>query len=303
MDTRSFNVLHNAGNENVLSVADGVHFYLRAHQVLIHKHGVFYLLRKYYVHVLRHVRFGIAYLHVLTAQHVGRTEQRGIAYLARHLDCLFLGHDGVAAGALDFQLFQQFVEAFPVLRHVDVFRLRAEYGNILLAQHFGQLYSRLSAESHDHAVRLFRVDYGKHVLVGKRLEIKPVGGVEVGGHGFGVVVDDNHFVPLVFQRPHAVHGSVVEFYALAYSYGTGTEDYHLLLVAPQVVDKFARLVLVVVRGVEVRRLGGKLRRARVDHFIGSVSGIFHLLSAYVFYRGVEVTHFLGAQIQLVGELA
>ena len=40
MDAGALDVLHDAGDENVLPVADGVDLQLRAHQILIDEHGV-----------------------------------------------------------------------------------------------------------------------------------------------------------------------------------------------------------------------------------------------------------------------
>ena len=131
----------------------------------------------------------------------------------------------------------------------------------------GQLYGRLSAERHDRAVRFFGRYDVVDVLGRERLEIQPVCGVEVGGHRFGVVVDYGDVAARLFERPHAVDGRVVEFDALAYSYGTGAEDYDAALARRPFLHEFRRLVLVVVRGIEVRRFGGELRAAGVDHLI------------------------------------
>ena len=42
MDARPLDVLHDAGDEVVLAVADGVHLHLGAHQVFVDEHRVFH---------------------------------------------------------------------------------------------------------------------------------------------------------------------------------------------------------------------------------------------------------------------
>ncbi len=72
-------VLHDAGDENVHSVRDGVHLQLRAHEVLVTEHGVVYGLGEYYVHVALYVVLREGYGHVLAAYDIGRAKQNRVA--------------------------------------------------------------------------------------------------------------------------------------------------------------------------------------------------------------------------------
>jgi hypothetical protein len=60
----------------------------------------------------------------------------------------------------------------------------------------------------------------EHVLQRERLEVQPVGGVVVGGHGLGVAVDHHGLVAGGRQRQAGVHAGVVELDALADAVGT-----------------------------------------------------------------------------------
>ncbi len=75
-------------------------------------------------------------------------------------------------------------------------------GTPVAVQRLGEVDRRLPAELHDHAVRLLVLDDVEHVLDRQRLEVEPVGGVEVGGDGLRVVVDDDRLVARLPQRPH-----------------------------------------------------------------------------------------------------
>ena len=301
VDARPLDVLHDAGDEDVPAVADRVDLELFAHKVLVDEDGVLDLLRQDDVHIFDDVGVSVTHGHILTAEDVRGTQQRRITYLVCDLERLFLGHDREALGALDLQLFEQFVKPFAVLRGVDVLRLSAEDAYLLAAKHLGQLDRRLSAECDDDAVRLLGVEYAEHVLVRQRLEVQPVGGVEIGGDGLGVVVDDDHLEPLAFERPDAVDGRIVELDALSYADGTGAEDDDLLLVGRMLFEELLRLVLVVVGGIEVRRLRLEFRRAGVDHLVGGIALVRDLLAAYLLDGLVKIAHLLCLEVELVGE--
>ncbi|MPM17474.1 hypothetical protein SDC9_63869 [bioreactor metagenome] len=92
-----------------------------------------------------------------------------------------------------------------------------------------ELDGSLSAERDDDPVRLFRLDDVHHVLRRERLEIQPVGCIEVRRDRFRVVVDDDHLEARALKRPDAVHGSIVELDALADANRPRTEhDYAAL---------------------------------------------------------------------------
>ena len=53
MDAGALDVLHDAGDEVILAVADGVYLHLLAHHVLVDEHGVFDLMGGDDRHVFR----------------------------------------------------------------------------------------------------------------------------------------------------------------------------------------------------------------------------------------------------------
>ena len=53
-----------------------------------------------------------------------------------------------------------------------------------------------------------------HVLEDERLEVEPVGGVEVRGHRFGVVVDQDRILSRATDGVDRMHATVVELDAL-----------------------------------------------------------------------------------------
>ena len=122
----------------------------------------------------------------------------------------------------------------------------------------------LTAEGNDHAYGLFNVYYVHDVLKAKRLKIEPVGCVEVGGDGFGVVIDDNDLVAQLLERFYAVDRAVIKFNALTDADRSAAENYYSLLFA---LDKGASLTVPVKGRVKIRRFSSKLRGTGIDHFI------------------------------------
>ena len=119
MDAGALDVLHNARNQDVLAVADGVDLQLGAHQVFIDQNGILDLLRQNDGHIFLDIRVVKGDDHVLAAQHVGRPHQHRIPDPIGDLQGFLGGHHRKALGALHMVFFQQLVEPFPVLRHID----------------------------------------------------------------------------------------------------------------------------------------------------------------------------------------
>ena len=93
----------------------------------------------------------------------------------------------------------------------------------------GEVDGGLTAELNDRVVRLLGLDDAGHVLRGQRLKVQTVSGVEVGGNGLRVVVDDNGLAAELLQRPDRVNRAVVELDALTDTDRTGAENQNLLL--------------------------------------------------------------------------
>ena len=99
------------------------------------------------------------------------------------------------------------------------------------------------------------------VLEGEGLEVQLVGDVEVGGYGLGIRVHHDGLVARFPQSQGGGDAAVVELNSLADAVGAAPQDDHLLPVGAH------RLVLPLVRGVEVRRLRGELAGAGVHRLV------------------------------------
>lgn len=144
-------------------------------------------------------------------------------------------------------------------------RGRTDDRHAVVLEGLGQAQRGLAAELDDHtgdrAGQRLRVDDLQHVLERQRLEVQTVGGVVVRGDGLGVAVDHHGLVARVAEREGGVDAGVVELDALADAVRTGTQDDHRGLLARR------DLRLLVVRGVEVRRLRRELGGAGVDRLV------------------------------------
>ena len=306
VDARALHMLHNAGNEDVLPVADSVHLNLHAGQVLVNQHRVVLLVGEDDGHVLLNVLVAIGDNHVLPAQHIAGPHQHRIAQVPSGGKGLLRGHDGVALGTLDAGTLQQLVEPLPVLGHIDGVGGGAQDGDVVGRQGLGELDGRLAAESHHHADGLLDVDDVQHVLGGQGLKVQPVAGVKVGGHGFRVVVDDDHLIPQLPQGHDTVDAGVVELNALADADGAGAQHDHRLLL-PVFPDKLQGLVLAagflrVVGGVEIGGVGGELPGAGVHHLKGGLALKLHLAAGQPGNGGIGIAQLLAPGVQLLGQL-
>ena len=277
VDSGPLHVLHDAGNQNVLSVEYAVHLQLPAHEILVHQNGM--LLHRHVddFHELLNVPVGIGNLHTLAAQHVGGPHQHGISQLMGGGKGLLGGEDGPALGPGDAALLQNLVEALPVLGGVHTVGGGAQDAHAHIGQGLGQLDGGLSAELDHRSPGLFQLHDGLHVLGGEGLEVELIRYVEVGGDGLGVVVDNDGLAAQLFQGPDRVDGAVVKFDALADADGTGAQHQHLLFAGARV----HRLVLPVVAGVVVGGFRVELGGAGVHHLEGGVQAVFLPQSLYL----------------------
>ena len=299
----ALDVLHDTGDQNVLAVADSIDLDLGTLQIFVDQNRVFDILRKNDRHILAHVVLVERDNHVLTAEHVGRTQQHRIADGFGNVKRFLGRHNGDAARTLDVIFFEQLVKALSVLRHINGVIGGAENIHAVVAHELGELDSGLTAERDHDAVGVLGLDNAHHVLVGERLKVESVGGVKVGRNGFGVVVDDHHVVACLLERPYAVNGGVVELDTLTDTDRTGAEYDDGLFAVVVLFDKLLRFVLLVEGRIEVRRLRFKLGSAGVYHFIYRIKRLLHRLTGQLLDRLVEEAVFLGAEIELVRQLS
>ena len=241
-------------------------------------------------------------LSVMTADDIRRTEQDGIAELVGGRQSLLFGHDRQPLRAADAEALEQFVEALPVLRHVDAVCRGAEDADALLVKIVAQLDGSLSAESNDDAVRLLLVDDVLHVLGSERLKVQPVRRVEIGGNSFGVVIDDDDFVAEFFQRPDAMYGGIIELDTLPDADRPRTDDDDALFRAFR--NERRRLVvrILVVGRIEIRCFRRKFRRAGIDHLIDRLPVIRDFLPRQLFQLMVGIPEAFALVVQRARQL-
>ena len=267
MDTGALDVLHDAGDQDVLAVGNDIHFQFLAHEVLVHQHRVFDLAGENDLHIGPHVLVIVSDDHVLAADDVGGAQQHGIAQLMSGVQRLLHTGDGPALRPLDREPLQQGIEPLPVLCHVDGLSAGTQNGDTVAVQELGELDGRLAAESYHHAHGLLHLDDVHDILGEQRFKVKAIGGIIVRGDGLGVVVDDDYLVAQLLQRPDAVDGGVVKLNALADADGAGAKHHNDRLAAAGEGPGFAELIK---RGIEIGSLGIELRAAGVHHLVDGV---------------------------------
>ena len=150
-------------------------------------------------------------------------------------------------------------EAAAVLGAVDGVGRRAQDRHARLLERDDQLERRLPAELDDDAAGPLALHDVHHVLERQRLEVEAVGGVVVRRDGLGIAVDHDRLHACLAEREGGVDAGVVELDALADAVRPRAEDDDLLARGGR------RLVLVLVRRVEVGRVRLELGGAGVDH--------------------------------------
>ena len=233
MNAGFLDVLHDAGDEDVLAVADRVDIDLDGiGEIAVDQHRAVARDDHRLGDVALELGIVLDDFHGAAAQHIGRADHHGEADALGDLLRFGAGIGDAVLGLAQFQFLEELGEAVAVFGQVDGIGRRAEDGHAGLFQGAGQLQRRLAAELHDdalqRAVRLFGVDDLEHVLGGQRFEIEAVGGVVVGRHGLGVAVDHDRFIARVMQREAGMAAAIVELDALADAVGPAAEDDDLL---------------------------------------------------------------------------
>ncbi len=100
----------------------------------------------------------------------------------------------------------------------------------------------------------------------------------------------------MFQRPDAVHRSIVELNALTDSDGTRTEHDYAPLAGVMPRQKFRRLVFAIVIRVEIRRLRLELRSAGVHHAVPGKEVLRHGFAGEARQHTVGVAELLTFEI-------
>ena len=292
-----FDMLHDAGDQDILAIGNDINFYFNAHEVGVDEYGVFNALGENDAHIFFDILIVKGNDHILAPQYVGGTEQHRIAQALCSGNGFLGGHHRFPFGAFDAVLFQNFIKAFSVFGNVNAVGLGAEDMFSPGIEVFCQLNGSLSAKGHYHAIGFFRVEDIADILRCKGFKIEAVGGVEVGGNGFRVVIDQHHFVAGFLQRPYAVNRGIVKLNALTDADGAGAENNDALFAGSVFGNEFFGFVFFIEGAVKVGGLCGKFPGAGIHHFINGSGRCGNLLTGKGFDGFIEEAVFLCRPIE------
>src|SRR5579859_13295 len=275
-----FDVLHDAANDHIGAVGEGVHVHFRRFfEELINQHGPSRPHQRRLSDIALYCVDVIRDNHGPAAKYVTRAHQYGQADLRGHARGFFRNQRCAIARLRNLQFFQQAAKAPPVFRQVNGFRSRTNDGHTVAFQFQRKIQRRLPAKLHDDALRLFAFDDGEHVFQCQRLKIQAVRSVVVGRNRLRIAIHHDGFETVFVQRIGSVAAAIIKLNALP----------DAVRAAPQNHDFWPRLrvrfVLVLVSRVEIRREGFKLRGARVHAFENRRDAVARALQADGSWRG------------------
>ena len=278
VDAGAFDLFHDAGDADVIAIGNGIDFDFTADHVLVDEDRMLVGSDDGFFQVLAQFCLIVNDLHRAAAKDVARADDERVFQLFCLCHCFFDGLDEAALRARDTELSHQGVEAFAVFGHIDGFIRRTDDADAALGHRGRQVDGGLSAELADDAFRFFLVNDFEDVLLGQWFEVERVGGIEVGGNGFRVVVDDDGFLSCLAQCPGGMDGAVVEFDALTDADRAGAEDDDRALALR------LHFVFCAVGGVVVRGVRFKFCRTGIDHLEVRME-IQFLLEVFDVFRG------------------
>ena len=214
-------------------------------------------------------------LHGAAAEDETGTDHHRITDAPRGRDRLLGASRHAVLGLQQLQVLDHPREPFTVLGRLDRVHVGPEDRDAILEQSLRQLQRRLPAELHDGPDRLLAPRDLDDVFERQRLEVEAVRRVVVGGHRLRIAVDHDAFEPGGAEREAGLDAAVVELDALADAVRARAEDQHLL------ARVWKRLVLVLVRRVQVRRVRLELGRAGVDPLVDRVEVLRFALASDV----------------------
>ena len=261
VDAGALDVLHDAGNEDVGAVADGVDLDLLARDIAVDQNRAVLVDLDRRLEVAAQCGLVGDDLHRAAAEDVARAHQHRIADAGSGGDAVLDVGYRTAHRLRDLQLLHDLLEGVAVFGALDGGTVGADQLDAALLERLSQVDGRLPAQRGDDTDRLLEADDVHDVLDGQRLEVELVRGGVVGGDRLGVVVDDDGLIAVFADGGDSVDGRIVELDALADADRPGAEHDDFRPVAG------GRLVLVLIGRVEVRNVALDLGGAGVDHLV------------------------------------
>ena len=277
-------MLHNAGDQHLLPVADGVHLAFLAFHVVVHQYVPFGGYLGGHRQVPHQFRRVLDDFHGSPAQHVAGPHHYRVADVLGHLQGFRYRRHRCPRRLGNAQAGEEFFKPLPVRRYVNGIGAGAQDGQTGVCQGLGQVDGRLSPKLHHRrrgdVVHRFVVDDVPHRLLIQRLKVKTVAGVKVGGHRFRVGVDHHAGDACRRQCPCGVDAAVVELDPLPNADGAAADDDGLP--AGQGRSLVFLLVGAVVVGSNRLKLGG--------------AGVHHLVHRTQVPALAQVPHLFGQHV-------
>ena len=274
MDARPLDVLEEARDQHPFAVRDGVDVDLDALEIAVDADRAIGIDDGGRRELAGEVRRRVAEIDGQAADHEGRPDDDRVADPLGERQRLLHRVRHPAFRLRDAEPVEERREAGPFLGLVDRLEVAAEQRDAAGGQRRGEVERRLAAVRDDRreevaAIGALGVDDVAHALGVERLEIEPGRGVEVGRDRLGVGVDHDRAPAGAAERAGRLDRAVVELDPLpdadrprADDESRGAGDRRRL--GGGSGGRVGR--------VEVRRLGGELRGARVDHRVARVGG-------------------------------
>jgi len=261
-------VLHNSGNENILTVTNGVNLHFLAPDIFVNQDRVLWSYLNGGLHIFQKLFVIVHYFHGPSAQYIRRPYQNGITHSTRYFQCSPDIKGSTALGLGNVKASQQVTEFFSVLGGVNTLHRCSQYPDALFIQFTRQVYGGLAPELHYNSVGLFLIYYIKYILQRKGLKIELVGSIEVCTDSFRVVIYYYRLNILGLQPPHRMYRTVVKLNPLANPYWARPQYQGL----PPPGN--LHLILRIIGGIIIRGGRLKLGGTSVHHFITGCKAVF-----------------------------
>ncbi len=276
VDTGLLDVLHDAADDYIGAVADGIHVQLgRIVQEAVQQHRRFVGDAHRLGEVATQILLVIDDFHGAATQHVGGANHQRVGNALGQQHGLFQRGDGAVFRLLETEALDGRLEALAVFGAVDGIRAGTDDRHAVGLQRSGQFQRGLATVLDNHALGFFDAHDFQHIFQGHRLEVETIRGVVIGRDGLRVTVDHDGLVTIFAQGQRCVHAAVVELDTLTDTVRAAADDHDLVAVAR------SRFALLVIAGVHVGGVGGELGGA----------GIYPLVDREDVVAGAQFAHF------------
>ena len=220
MNTGLLDVLHDAGDLDLMAVGDGVDIDLDGVlQIAVDQDRAGARHDHRAADIAVEPGMVVDDLHRPAAQHIGRADHHRVADALGDRLGLLGGIGGAVIRLAQPEPVQELLEALTVLGQVDRIGRGAEDRDVGRLERLGEVQWGLPAELDDDPEQVaapgLDADDLDHVLGGQRLEIEPVGGVVIGRHGLRVAVDHDRLDTGLAQRVGGMDAAIIELDPLA----------------------------------------------------------------------------------------